>query len=73
MMGTVDYMAPEQAIDAHNVDIRGDIYRLGCTLFYLLTGQAPFQGGTESEKLVRHQMKLPPIASLAGGGFGGRL
>jgi serine/threonine protein kinase len=60
MMGTVDYMAPEQAIDSHAVDIRADIYSLGCTLFYLLTGQPPFPGGTEAEKLVKHQMKLPP-------------
>jgi serine/threonine-protein kinase len=60
MMGTVDYMAPEQAIDSHTVDIRADIYSLGCTLFYLLTGQPPFPGGTEAEKLVKHQMKLPP-------------
>jgi serine/threonine-protein kinase len=60
MMGTVDYMAPEQAIDSHHVDIRADIYSLGCTLFYLLTRQPPFPGGTEAEKLVRHQMKLPP-------------
>src|SRR5262249_39920703 len=60
MMGTVDYMAPEQALDSHVVDIRADIYSLGCTLFYLLTGQPPFPGGTEAEKLVRHQMKPPP-------------
>jgi serine/threonine-protein kinase len=60
MMGTIDYMAPEQAIDSHTVDIRADIYSLGCTLFYLLTGRPPFPGGTEAEKLVCHQMKLPP-------------
>jgi hypothetical protein len=60
MMGTVDYMAPEQALDSHAVDIRADIYSLGCTLFYLLTGQPPFPGGTDAEKLVRHQLKQPP-------------
>jgi serine/threonine protein kinase len=60
MIGTVDYMAPEQAIDSHAVDIRADVYSLGCTLFYLLTGQPPFPGGTEAEKLVRHQMKAAP-------------
>jgi serine/threonine protein kinase len=60
MMGTVDYMAPEQAIDSHAVDIRADVYSLGCTLFYLLTGQPPFPGGTEAEKLVRHQIKPAP-------------
>jgi serine/threonine-protein kinase len=61
MLGTLDYMAPEQAMDSHSVDIRADIYSLGCTLFYLLTGQPPFPGGTEAEKLLRHQMKLPPL------------
>src|SRR5262249_46292797 len=60
MMGTVDYMAPEQAMDARTLDIRADIYSLGCTLFYLLTAQPPFPGGTEAERLVRHQMKRPP-------------
>jgi serine/threonine protein kinase len=60
MMGTVDYMAPEQAIDSHAVDIRADIYSLGCTLFYLLTGQPPFPGGTEAQKLWGHQTKQPP-------------
>src|SRR5262249_34470633 len=42
VMGTADYMAPEQATDPHNVDIRADLYGLGCTLFKLLTGTAPY-------------------------------
>src|SRR5207248_858467 len=42
-MGTPEFMAPEQATDAHNADVRADIYSLGCTLFYLLTGRPPFQ------------------------------
>src|SRR6516165_8352429 len=50
-MGTPDYLAPEQAIDFHHVDIRADIYGLGCTLFYLLTGQPPFPGGSLAQKL----------------------
>ncbi len=44
MMGTVDYMAPEQFENAHGVDIRADIYGLGCTLYKLLTGHAPYSG-----------------------------
>ncbi|MGE3805537.1 MAG: serine/threonine-protein kinase, partial [Gemmataceae bacterium] len=55
MMGTPDFMAPEQILDFHGADIRADIYSLGCTYYYLLTGQAPFAEGTVSQKLVRHQ------------------
>jgi tRNA A-37 threonylcarbamoyl transferase component Bud32 len=60
MVGTPDYLAPEQAVDFHSADIRADVYGLGCTLFYLLTGQPPFAGGSLAEKLVRHQMATPP-------------
>lgn len=58
-MGTLDYMAPEQALDFHAVDIRADLYSLGCTLYYLLTGQPPFPGGTVAQKLMRHQQAEP--------------
>jgi WD40 repeat protein/serine/threonine protein kinase len=59
VMGTVDFMAPEQGQDAHSVDIRGDLYSLGCTLYYLLTGKVPFPDGTVLEKLHRHQGAEP--------------
>ena len=59
MMGTVDYMAPEQALDFHRTDIRADLYSLGCTFYFLLTGQAPFAEGTAANKLLFHQMKDP--------------
>jgi serine/threonine-protein kinase len=54
VMGTPDYIAPEQARDLHKADIRSDLYSLGGTFFYLLTGRVPFPGGTTMEKLVRH-------------------
>jgi serine/threonine-protein kinase len=65
MMGTPDYIAPEQARNAHGVDIRADLYSLGCTLYYLLTGQPPFPEGSTIEKLLMHQLNEPrPLAEL---------
>jgi WD40 repeat protein len=63
LMGTTDYMAPEQAMDFHAVDIRADIYSLGCTLYYLLTGQPPFANMPVMQKLMHHQQKPPPPLS----------
>jgi tRNA A-37 threonylcarbamoyl transferase component Bud32 len=60
VIGTADYLAPEQAVDFHRADIRADIYSLGCTLYYLLTGQPPFSGGLLAEKLLKHQQAEPP-------------
>ncbi len=54
VMGTPDYLSPEQSKDLHAVDIRSDLYSLGCTLYYLLTRKVPFPGGSSLEKLLRH-------------------
>jgi serine/threonine-protein kinase len=59
VMGTPDYLAPEQARQSHSVDVRADLYSLGCTLYFLLTGQVPFPGGTFGEKIARHLMDEP--------------
>src|SRR5262249_54878736 len=54
IMGTADFMAPEQAEDCRTADARADIYSLGCTLFYLLTGKAPYEGKTTMAVLRAH-------------------
>src|SRR4051812_1778068 len=54
-MGTPDYIAPEQAVESHTVDIRADLYSLGCTFYCLLTGRVPFPGGTLIQKLDKHR------------------
>jgi serine/threonine-protein kinase len=59
VMGTPDYLSPEQARDVQLADIRSDLYSLGCTLYYLLAGQVPFPGGTALEKLIRHSAEFP--------------
>src|SRR5471030_231968 len=65
MMGTPDYMAPEQARDAKSADIRADIYSLGCTFYYLLTGQPPFAGESIADLIIRHwQDGRPDVGSL---------
>ncbi len=59
VLGTADYLAPEQALDSHAVDIRADIYSLGATFYYMLAGKPPFPDGSAAQKLVWHQMKEP--------------
>jgi serine/threonine protein kinase len=65
MMGTADFMAPEQAWDSHGVDIRADIYSLGCTLYKLLSGHAPFSGkeyDSARKKVMAHAcLPMPAI------------
>ena len=59
-VGTVDYMSPEQARGSKNIDVRSDLYSLGCSLFHMLTGHPPFPGGTTTEKLLNHAKSIPP-------------
>lgn len=64
-IGTMDYMAPEQALNSHRVDIRADIYSLGATFYFLLAGRGPFQDGSALQKLIRHQLEPPqPIREI---------
>ena len=67
-IGTPDYMAPEMARNPHTADIRADIYSLGCTLYFILTGQVPFPGGTVSDKINAHAKRPPqPVSDLRPG------
>ena len=63
ILGTPDYMAPEQAVDARNIDIRADIYSLGCVLYHLLTGQCPFPDTNIVNQMIRHATEVPKPAS----------
>ena len=65
ILGTADYLAPEQALDSHTVDIRADIYSLGATFYFLLTNQPLFAEGTVAQKLLWHQTREPiPLRSI---------
>jgi serine/threonine protein kinase len=59
LLGTPNYMAPEQARSAHNVDIRADLYSLGCVLYHCLTGQPPFPDASVVRQIMRHTMERP--------------
>lgn len=62
LLGTIDYMAPEQALDTKLADARSDVYSLGCTLHYLLTGAVVYDGSTAMKKLIAH--RDAPVPSL---------
>ena len=67
-VGTVDYMAPEQARDSRATSIQSDMYSLGCTFYFLLTGVPPFPGGDITEKLTRHaKAPVPDVCDLREG------
>jgi serine/threonine protein kinase len=59
VLGTADYLSPEQAIDSHNVDVRSDFYSMGCTYYYTLAGRPPFDEGSVAQKLIWHQTRAP--------------
>ena len=67
MMGTPDFVSPEQATDARAADIRSDIYSLGCTFYYLLAGRPPFAEGSAMERVKAHGEADPvPLEELCG-------
>jgi serine/threonine protein kinase len=59
VLGTADYLAPEQVVDSHTVDIRADVYSLGATAYFCLTGLPPFGEGSVAQKLIWHQTRKP--------------
>ena len=67
LLGTADFVAPEQVIDSRTVDARSDIYSLGCTLYYLLAGRPPFVADSVAQRLAKHQTTpVPDIRDVRG-------
>lgn len=60
VVGTADYIAPEQSRNSQIIDGRADLYSLGCTLYFMLTGEAPFMKGNAAEKIAAHQLAPTP-------------
>jgi len=68
VISIADYLAPEQALNSSRPDCRSDIYSLGCVLYFMLVGKAPFDAGSISERLLKHQIQQPtPISALRDG------
>jgi serine/threonine protein kinase len=61
VLGTLDYISPEQANNIHDTDIRSDLYSLGCTFYYALTGRVPFPADNPMARLFHHLMTEPPL------------
>jgi len=64
VLGTADYVAPEQTVNSNTVDCRADVYSLGCTLYFLLSGHPPFPFGNALQRMAAHQHNTPPSISL---------
>lgn len=65
VLGTADYLAPEQAVDSHTADSRADLYSLGCTFYFLLTARPPFGEGSLTQRILAHQSRSPiPLKTL---------
>ena len=63
VLGTADYLAPEQALNSHDVDARADMYGLGCSFYFLLSGHPPFPEGTLAQRIAKHQSQTPDDVS----------